>query len=111
MNTLGLHNLPGRCVCGFHLETQGCRCPGGEWAIFTAAIRAAVRADGTVHQRDVRPAIRGKVAPKKIGQLYRRARSEGLLTDTGEREPSDDAAGRNLDKLDRIYRLAARAVA
>ena len=31
--------------------------------------------------------------------------SEGVLVDTGEREPSDDVAGRNADKLDRIYRL------
>lgn len=36
---------------------------------------------------------------------YRRAKSEGLLRDTGEREPSNDAAGRNTDKLDRIYEL------
>lgn len=31
----------------------------------------------------------------------------GLLRDTGEREPSNDAAGRNLDKLDRVYELRA----
>ena len=56
---------------------------------------------------DVRPLIRGRIAPKHIGSLYRRARSEGLLVDTGQLEPSTDAAGRNTDKQSRIYRVAA----
>jgi hypothetical protein len=92
-----------------------CPCPGAsvgggdEWSIFVAALRAAVRSDGTVHQSDVRPHIRGRIEPKHIGQLWRRARSSGLVRDTGEREPSDDVAGRNADKLDRIYALRAAA--
>src|SRR5690348_12067946 len=101
-----------RCPgCGYHVPTQGHGgdsspvAPADEWAIFKAALRAAVRDDGTVHQSDVRPRIRGRIEPKHIGQLWRRARSEGLVRDTGEREPSDDVAGRNADKLDRIYAL------
>lgn len=98
-----------RCSgCGYH-EVQGCHCSGSEWSVFAAAVRKVARADGTVHQSDVRPLIRGKVAPKSVGQMYRRAKSEGLLRDTGEREPSNDARGRNLDKLDRIYSLGRAA--
>jgi hypothetical protein len=109
-----LATQPGRCAgCGCHVRTQGCRCvpvaPTDEWAVFKAALKAAVRADGTVHQADVRPRIRGRIAPKHIGQLWRRARSEGLVRDTGEREPSNDVAGRNADKLDRIYALRVAA--
>ena len=99
-----------RCPgCGHHVATQGCHCAGSEWAIFAAAVRKAARRDGTVHPGDVRPLIRGRVAPKHIGTLYRRAKAEGLLTDTGEREPSNDFAGRNGDKLDRIYALRGAA--
>lgn len=105
-----LRDLPGRCPsCGSHLATQGCTCPGGDWAIFTSALRKSVRADGTIHQRDVRPQIRGRVPAKSIGTFYRRAKAEGLIVDTGEREPSNDVAGRNADKLDRIYRLAVES--
>ena len=86
-----------------------CECTDAEWHIFTAAVRSVVRPDGTVHQGDMRPRLRGKVAPKAIGTLYRRAKAEGLIRDTGEREPSNDFAGRNGDKLDRIYALAGAA--
>lgn len=99
-----LTRLPGRCTdCGYHVATQGCACADvGEWSIFVAALRTAA-VDGEVHQSRVRPLIRGRIAPKMIGTLYRRAKREGLLADTGRREPSDDVAGRNTDKLDRIY--------
>lgn len=97
---------PGRCDRGFDIKTQHpdlCDCLGdSEWLIFTTALQRAARG-GEVHQGDVRPMIRGKVAPKRIGQFYRRARAEGLIEDTGRREQSNDFAGRNTDKLDRIY--------
>ena len=103
-----------RCPgCGHHVPTQGCACapvaPASEWSIFRAAVLAAARADGTVHQSDVRPLIRGRVAPKHVGTFYRRAKADRLIRDTGEREPSDDVAGRNADKLDRVYALAGAA--
>lgn len=101
---------PDRCSLGFaaaHHPTF-CNCSDmGEWVVFTTALRSAARPDGTVHQCDVRPKIRGRIAPKHIGPMWRRARSEGLVRDTGEREPSNDSAGRNTDKLDRIYELRA----
>jgi hypothetical protein len=114
VTTLGLDRLPDRCAHGFHEQhhPSWCNCSEfGEWSIFVRAIKAAVRDDGTVHQGDVRPRIRGRIEPKHIGQLYRRARTLGLIEDTNEREPSTDAAGRNTDKTCRIYRLGARAAA
>lgn len=112
MNTLGLERLPNRCPQGFALAHHPafCACSEmGEWSVFVAAIRTATRPDGSVHQCDVRPLIRNRIAPKHIGGLYRRAKAEGLLDDTGTREPSNDEAGRNTDKLDRIYALGAAA--
>lgn len=109
MSTLNLERIPGRCPNGFAAvqHPRFCECADlSEWAIFTAALRSAAR-DGVVHQSAVRPLIRGRIAPKHIGTLYRRAKTDGLLVDTGEREPSDDVAGRNSDKLDRIYELRA----
>lgn len=109
VTTLGLERLADRCPMGFapSHHPDFCNCTDSEWHIFTAALRAVVRDDGTVHQSDVRPRIRGRIEPKHVGTLYRRAKAEGLLADTGEREPSNDVAGRNADKLDRIYRWTA----
>ena len=112
MTTLGLANLPGRCSNGFDLATQHpglCSCTDtSEWGVFVSALRQ-VAVDGIVHQSAMRRLIRGRVQPKTIGTFYRRAKSEGLIRDTGEREPSDDVAGRNSDKLDRVYALAVAA--
>ncbi len=114
---LGLANLNGRCAHGFHpTQRRFHDCPDlapvappTEWSIFTTALKQAVRDDGSIHQADVRPLIRGRIEPKHIGQLWRRARSEGLVRDTGEREQSNDVAGRNADKLDRVYALGRAA--
>ena len=108
MTTLvaSLATLPGRCTsCGFHVRTQGCRCPDGEWITFVSALRAAA-VDGVIHQSAVRPLIRGRIEAKHIGQLYRRARTEGLLREV-DHERSDDAAGRNSHRLEPVYRLVA----
>lgn len=109
MTTLGLDRLPTRCAHGYApVQLDLCAdCRPDEWHTFRAALRTATRDDGTIHQADVRPLIRGRVAPKHVGTLYRRAKAEGLIVDTGEREQSNDVAGRNADKLDRIYRSAA----
>lgn len=78
-----------------------------EWGVFVAAVKSVAREDGTVHQCDMRPLIRGRIHHKTIATFYRRAKDARLLRDTGEREPSNDVAGRNTDKLDRIYELVA----
>jgi hypothetical protein len=103
---------PGRCQsCGYHVPTQGCRCPGGDWVVFRDALLAVADKQGVIHQSAMRRLIRGRVPSKSIGQFYRRAKSEGLIVDTGEREPSDDVAGRNSDKLDRVYRVGSGVAA
>jgi hypothetical protein len=118
--TAYLAQLPGRCPHGQHLELQGCAdctpvapAPAGitsyEWGVFVAAVRQVAREDGEVHQCDMRRLIRGRIDPKAIGRCYRRAKSAGLLVDTKRREESDDVAGRNTDKLDRIYSLGRAA--
>lgn len=98
-----LRTLPGRCRCGAHVETQGCRCGGDEWQVFSRALRTAALPDGTVHVNHVRPLIRGLVAPKSIGTFYRRAKSLGLLVDVDRWEDSTDEAGGNTDKPARVY--------
>lgn len=83
-------------------ELARLRPPVDEWAIFLAALRASVRDDGTVHVNDTRPKIRGRIEPKHIGTFWRRAASEGLISHKGWEE-STDSAGRNADKLARVY--------
>lgn len=120
--------LPDRCVHGYHRK-QRHSCtgtpspqgswtsptrprasdqPGGEWPFFVSVLRKVVRADGTVHQGDVRPLIRGRIPAKHIGTLYKRARNEGVIVETGDWERSTDVEGRNSDKRCRIYRLAGQ---
>lgn len=112
MTTLGLDVLPDRCDHGFapaHHPTF-CECADmGEWAIFVRALRSVVRDDGSIHQRDVRPLIRGRIEPKHIGGLYVRARKGGLIRDTRRKEPSGDHAGRNGDKESRVYEWTGAA--
>ena len=100
---------PSRCDHGYapNQHPDACACDHGpsEWDIFREALARAVDPSGVVHQSAMRPLIRGRVTPKQIGSYYRRAKNEGLIRDTGDREPSNDVAGRNTDKLDRIYVL------
>lgn len=101
-----------RCADGFSLEHQHpqlCQCQSGdEWSIFTAALRQVARPNGEVHQDDVRPLIRGRIEAKHIGMLYRRAKSEHLLTYL-RKEPSGDVAGRNTHHDSPVYQLRAVA--
>ncbi len=113
--SLGLATYPGRCPdCEYHVATQGhgqeCApvAPADEWGTFVSALRQARRPDGTVHANDVRPLI-ASIYSKHRGQLYRRAKSDGLIRDTGMKEPSTDVAGRNSDKEARIYEWRAAA--
>lgn len=102
-----LRNLPGRCsTCGHHLKLQSCTCPGGDWAIFTSALRAAVRPDGTVHPCDMRPRTRGRIERHKVSSFYRRARAEGLLVEAGH-ERSNDEQGRNSHRMEAYFTYRA----
>lgn len=101
-----LRTVPGRCQgCGFDLEHQGCRCEGSDWDVFVAAVKRVAR-NGVVHQNAVRPLVRGRIAPKKIGPLYWRAQSCGFMTKIGE-EPSRDTHGKNTHHSAGIYQLAS----
>lgn len=115
--------LPGRCTHGYHpkqrhsctktpspawTSPQSPDSSAGEWPFFVSILRKVTRADGTIHQGDVRPLIRGRIPAKHIGQLWKRARNDGLIVDTGEWERSTDVEGRNGDKQCRIYRLATQ---
>jgi hypothetical protein len=110
--TEALASLPGRCEHGNHLATQGCGlctpvAPNSEFAIFIAALRSAAGPDGLIHQTDVRPLIQA-IPHKHRGTLYRKATAAGLIDAVGK-EPSTDAAGKNLDKTQRVYRLRSAA--
>lgn len=109
MNLDALALLPGRCAHGYHVTQRTlCEtCTPTEWSLFRNAVLAAARPDGTVHANDLRPLIRDRIAPKHVGLMYRRAKADGLLVDTGIKEPSTDTQGRNADKDARIYRLRA----
>lgn len=104
--------LPGRCQHGYH-ATQRALChdcsgaPLDEWAVFTAALKAAANAAGLIHQTDMRPLIQA-IPHKHRGQLYVKARAKGLIEFVGK-EPSTDAAGKNTDKDQKVYRLRRAA--
>lgn len=107
-----LASLPGRCEHGRHLASQGCgdcvpTAPTDEWSIFTAALKQAARADGLIHQTDVRPLIQ-RIYHKHRGPMYTKARHLGLIEFVGK-EDSTDRAGKNTDKEQRVYRLLRSA--
>ena len=118
VTTLGLERIPGRCAHGFDLATQHpglCACqveqrPLGaitpaEWATFTAALSKVARG-GEVHQRDMRPLIRGRIKPSHIGACYTRAIAMHLIREV-RRERSNDVKGRNTNKDEPVYELRA----
>ena len=111
-----LKTRPGRCPsCGHHVKTQGhgATCAPiapvegaitpEEWATFTTALRQVARG-GEVHQRDMRPLIRGRIQPTHIGSCYKRAIKVGLIREV-RRERSNDVAGRNTNKDEPVYEL------
>lgn len=108
---LGLAHVGGRCAYGYASiqHPSLCECSESEWSIFVTALRSSARTDGTVHQSDVRPLIRGRINPKHIGTLWRRAKADGLIRDTGQVERSNDHAGRNSHRLEPIYELRSAA--
>lgn len=79
-----------------------------EWAHFTATLREVARATGYIDQNHVRPLLRDRVKPQRVGAFYHRAASQGLIVASGW-TVSDDTEGRNSGKPTRVYRwLGAR---
>ena len=73
-----------------------------EWAIFTAAL-AQVARGGEVHQRHMRPLLRGRITPHQhIASCYSRAIAVGLIREV-RRERSNDVIGRNTNKDEPVY--------
>lgn len=104
-----------RCVHGFAPEHHPSMCActakseSAEFAIFVSALHVAagVSADGLIHQTDVRPLIQ-RIPHKHRGSAYRKAIAAGLIEVAGK-EPSTDAAGKNTDKDQKVYRLRSAA--
>jgi hypothetical protein len=76
-----------------------------EWSLFVEALRTvAIGPGGRIGPNELRPLLRGKVAPRRIGAFTHRALSQGLVEYTGAYEISDDTHGRNGGKPARVMR-------
>lgn len=81
-----------------------------EWDTFVAALETvAIGPGGVIYPNEIRPLIRGKVAPRRIGAFTHRAISQGLVEYTGEWQISDDREGRNAGRPARVMRLATQS--
>lgn len=74
-----------------------------EWDWFLRILREAATPTGVIDQNEVRPKLRGKVRPARIGAFYRRACLEGRIRPEGW-NTSDDLEQRNAGKPTRMYR-------
>lgn len=81
--------------------------PAEEWVAFLNALYLVAEDDGRIDPNELRPVLRGNVAPGRIGAFTNRAKAEGLIADTGEWQTSDDTEGRNGGKPCRVYRLVS----
>ena len=80
-----------------------------EWAVLVAAVsKVAAEHDGEVDWTHVRPIIRGRIEPKHVGTLVRRARREGLLIED-HFDRSEDAVGKNAGRMEPKYRIGTTA--
>lgn len=76
-----------------------------EWEDYKAALLSvALMHDGAISPNRLRPLVRGKVAPRRVGAFAHRALSQGLVEYTGDWEISDDTEGRNGGKPARVMR-------
>lgn len=74
-----------------------------EWRVFNTCLAAA--RDGDIIRPNVlRPLLRNRVAPRRIGAYTHRALREGLIAYTGEYEVSDDRQGGNAGRPMRVMR-------
>lgn len=73
-----------------------------EWQQFLAALRQARDSDDVIYPNELRPLLRGVVAPRRIGAFTHRALSLGLISYRGDWQVSDDTVGRNAGKPARV---------
>lgn len=76
-----------------------------EWSEYVEALLfLAALHNGIIRPNDLRPLVRGKVAPRRIGAFTSRALALGYVVYTGDWQVSDDTAGKNGGKPARILR-------
>lgn len=76
-----------------------------EWLTFTETLAwVAHNCGGQIWPNDLRPRLRGDIAPQRIGAFTNRAIAQKLIEPTGEWQVSDDREGRNGGKPARCYR-------
>lgn len=80
-----------------------------EWDVYVTALHLAADSNGVIQPNALRPLVRGKVAPKRLGAFSHRALTSGLLEATGAWQISDDTEGRNAGKPCRVLRLATQS--
>lgn len=84
--------------------------PDEEWHHFVVELESVARMDdGVISPNEMRPRIRDKVAPRRVGPFYRRACLTGLIAPCGY-DLSNDTKGKNAGRPIRLYawKLAAR---
>lgn len=75
-----------------------------EWADYLIALKVcATTENGNIRPNALRPLVRGRVAPKRIGAFVSRAVAQKLIAPTGDFEISDDREGRNAGRPMRTY--------
>mgnify|MGYP000501138100 CR=1 FL=1 len=84
--------------------------PSDEWDLYVTALHDAADHRGVISPNRLRPLVRDRIAPRRIGAFTHRALTSGLVAYTGEWETSDDTDGRNSGKPCRVMRLAGGAV-
>jgi hypothetical protein len=80
-----------------------------EWAIFLDCLRRAADGGGFIEPNILRPLVRDRIKPNRIGAFTNRAARSGLIAATGDWQVSDDAHGKNSGKPARIYRWLGAA--
>ena len=76
-----------------------------EWHLFLDALATAADADGVIRPNRLRPLVRGRVKPSRIGAFMHRAVCADVIRPTGEWQVSDDTTSRNSGKPSRCYVL------
>ncbi|HEY0889591.1 MAG TPA: hypothetical protein VGE38_08275 [Nocardioides sp.] len=70
-----------------------------EWQAYVDALATvAARHAGLIPPNELRPLVRGRVKPQRVGAFCHRALSQGLVRRTGDWQVSDDREGKNRGK-------------
>lgn len=75
-----------------------------EWVLYVQALKSSRDAAGLIRPNTLRPMVRGKVAPKRLGAFVSAAVAADLIEFSGEWQVSDDHEGRNAGRPCRIWR-------